>query len=132
MPGKDLLLLLTDLTDFLHSFHILCHHCKRLHRTPFSLPQTLYSLLAGSITAKVKTTDPFEGHDPAGSNDLPCISDSLLSPFLSSRQVYLRATVITAHRLGIIASGIRVMVLIRTGGTHGKFLHTGPFTVIRK
>ena len=132
MTGKDLLLFLADLTDLLHSFHILCHHCKRLHRTPFPLPQPLYSLLTGSITAKVKTTDPFDGHDPAGSNDLPCISDSLPSPFLSSRQVYLRATVITAHRLGIIASGIRVMVLIRTGGTHGKFLHTGPFTVIRK
>ena len=35
MTGKDLLLFLADLTDLLHSFHILCHHCKRLHRTPF-------------------------------------------------------------------------------------------------
>ena len=132
MPGKDLLLLLTDLTDFFHGFQILCHHRKRLHRTPFQFPEPLYSLLTGGITAEVKTTDSLDGHDPAGSNGLPRISDGLPAPFFSSDEINLRPAVIAAHRLSIIAPGVRIMVLIRAGRTHGKFFHAGPFPVVRK
>ena len=132
MPGKDLLLLLTDLTDFFHGFQILCHHRKRLHRTPFQFPEPLYGLLTGGITTEMKTTDSLDGHYPAGSNGLPRISDRLPATFLSSNEIDLRPAVIAAHRLGVITSGVRIMVLIRTGRTHGKFFHAGTLPVIGK
>ena len=132
MSRKYLLLFLTDLADSFHCLQILCHHRKRFRRTAFQLSQPLHCLLACSIAAKMKTADSLDRHDPAGSDHTPCLSNRFPSPLFSSDKIYLRAAVVAADRLCIITSGVRVIVLVCAGRTHGKFFHAGPLPVIRK
>ena len=132
MPCKYLLLFFTDFADGFHCLKILCHNRKWFHWTTFQLSQPFHRRLACGITAEMKTPDSLDRCDSARSDHSPYLSNCFSSPLFFSDKIHLGATVVTADRLCIITSGVRIIILVCTGRTHGKFFHAGPLSVIRK
>ena len=65
---QDLMLFLIEKTFAADRFLVFHHDRKRLGRTPFSVAQLLHCLLAGRVTAKVKTADSLDCHNAAFEN----------------------------------------------------------------
>ena len=80
----------------------------------------------------MKTTYSLNRRNAARGDHFSRIGDRFTASFVTADQIDLRPAVIAAHRLGIESSRLRIVVFLRTFRTHRKFLHAGPFSVIRQ
>ena len=107
------------------------HDCQGLDGPPFQAAKPLNGSFIRSITAQVKSADSLDSDDATAAQDTAGFRNRRMPPFCPAQQIYFRAAVIAADRLGIISPRKRIFIFRTAGRTHGKFAHTGSFPVIR-
>ena len=132
MTVQDFLLYLSHLTFLPNCRHISHHNGKWFHRPALQFTKSRNRCLIGGITAEMKTTDSLNRRNAARGDHFSRIGDRFTASFVTADQINLRPAVIAAHWLGIESSRLRIVVFLRTLRTHRKFLHAGPFSVIRQ
>ena len=112
------------------SSKVLQHQGKGLHRPLLPAPQFFHRCFVRSIAAQVEPPYALDGYDMALCNKAPGLGNRCRPPLRPIQNIDLRATVVAAHGLGIVAPGSRVHVFPIALRTHGKVLHSGPFPVV--
>ena len=155
VAGQDLLLLFIEEAFPADCLHIPHHDREGLGRPVLAGPEPFHRRLIGGVAAQVEAADPLDRDDPALQDGPPGGRDGIPPPgqvqgdpvpvhgkglvlemdphslrIRSIQEIDLRAAVIAADRLGVVAPGQGTVILLGTGPAHGKHLHAGPLPVV--
>ncbi len=155
VAGQDLLLLFIEEAFPADCLHIPHHDREGLGRPVLAGPEPFHRRLIGGVAAQVEAADPLDHDDPALQDGPPGGRDGIPPPgqvqgdpvpvhgkglvlemdphslrIRSIQEIDLRAAVIAADRLGIVAPCLRMGIFVFTVRTHREIRHTGPFPVI--
>ena len=109
---------------------ILHHDRKGLHRAPLEFSKSHDSLLIRRVAAQMISADPFDSCDLAVCQKPAHVPDRIRSSLRASDDIDFGPAVVAADRLGVVASGCRIIILSLTIRTHREFLHRCPAAVI--